>query len=283
MKRFVFFAALLLLWGCNSPEVQNLEMINDSFAPAKRYMSSVPVAETPEVSPQDDVVKNRIIKDGRVGIKVGDIAKAKVWADTLLKRHRGYYSNESFNNTEIESSYNLRIRVPQEEFERFIAALESGNGEILYKEIYARDVTEQFIDLETRLESKRGYLSRYAELLKRAGSVKDILEIEERIRVLQEEIESTTGRLKYLTDQVAYSSLELNITKRNEYKFSPESRDSFYERLKRSLFNGWTGMVDVALLIIKLWPLWAAFLLATLFIKKLKKDKKNKKLKSVKE
>ena len=61
-------------------------------------------------------------------------------------------------------------------------------------------MTDQFIDLETRLENKRNYLKRYNDLLLKANSIKEILEIEEKIRALEEEIESATGQLKYLSD-----------------------------------------------------------------------------------
>lgn len=77
-------------------------------------------------------------------------------------------------------------------------------------------MTDQFIDLETRLANKREYLERYRELVKKAVSVKEILEIEEKIRLLEEEIESVTGRLKYLGDQVDFSTLNLT---------SPNTRD----------------------------------------------------------
>src|SRR5699024_12383858 len=110
-----------------------------------------------------------------------------------------------------------------------------GTGELQYKEIDARDVNDQFIDLETRLENKRSYLKRYKDLLSKAKSVKEILEIEESIRKIEEEVESTVGRLKYLSDQVDYSSLELRIAEEKEFKYKPEKQDSFFERFKQSL------------------------------------------------
>jgi hypothetical protein len=99
-------------------------------------------------------------------------------------------------------------------------------------------------------------LARYRELLKQAKSVKEILEIEEKIRGLEEEIESTTGRLKYLGDLVDYSSLDLMISKRKDFKYTPGERDKFTERLKQSLSKGWIGFVDFLLFLIRIWPFW---------------------------
>jgi len=239
------------------------------IAPAST--SSTDIIENTEVN------KKKIIKDGRLGIKITELEKAKSRIDTLVKNNGGYYANENFNNTDYEASYNLRVRIPTDKFEKFIAEVESGDGEILYKQVDARDVTDQFIDLETRLETKGNYLARYRELLKQAKSVKEILEIEEKTRGLEEEIESTTGRLKYLGDLVDYSSLDLMISKRKGFKYTPEERDKFTERLKQSLSKGWIGFVDFLLFLIRIWPFWIIAAVLFYFWKRFKNRKKVKK------
>jgi len=64
---------------------------------------------------------------------------------------------------------------------------------------------------------------------------------------LEEEIESNTGRLKYLVDLVDYSSLDLMISKRKDFKFTAGERDKFNELLKQSFSKGWIGFVDFLL------------------------------------
>ena len=208
-----------------------------------------------------------------MGLKVTDLEKTKTRIDTLVRSFGGYYANENFSNTDWESSFNLKIRLPFSNFEKFIAVIESGIGEVQYKGIDARDVTDQFIDLETRLENKRNYLARYNDLLKQAKSVKEILEIEEKIRVLEEEIDSVTGRLKYLNDLVDYSTLDLTITKRKEFKYNPADRDRFTERLKQSLSKGWFGFVDFALFLIRIWPVWIIVVLLIFSWRRYKKTR----------
>ena len=226
-----------------------------------------------------DVTKKKIIKDGRLGIQVTELENTKSRIDTLIIRHGGYYANESLNNSDWETSYNLKIRIPSENFMKFISDIEAGDGEILYKEIDARDVTDQFIDLETRLENKQNYLKRYNDLLVKANSIKEILEIEEKIRALEEEIESTIGRLKYLSDLVDYSTLDLTISKQRNFKYNPAKRDKFTEKLKQSLSKGWFGFVDFFLFIINIWPLWIIITLIYYLWKKYKmKRKRHKKI-----
>lgn len=258
------FIFILLFGSCNhgSEETYDQYLANMEESIPITKSSPVPPPPPPESSSiadqveQQKEIEKKIIKDGRIGLQVKNLNKTKLRVDSLVRKYEGYYANESFNNTDWESAYTLKIRVPAVSFEALIAAIEFGDGEVEYKEIDARDVTDQFIDLETRLENKRSYLERYKDLLNKAKSVKEILEIEEKIRGLEEEIESTIGRLKYLSDLVDYSTLDLRITERKEFRYKPDKQDSFFERLKQSLSKGWYVFVDFLLFTIRLWPFW---------------------------
>jgi hypothetical protein len=271
----ILILTILMLSCQQSPEdtasymIDNME--EEMIPKTGQSLTSSP-EQMVEVEKQE-VIKKRIIKDGRLELIVSELEKTKSHIGTILKNHGGYFSNERYRNSDRESSYDLKIRIPSANFEGFLVDIETIKGELLYKEIDARDVTDQFIDLETRLQSKRNYRIRYNDLLKKANSVKEILEIEEEIRALEEEIESTTGRLKYLSDLVDYSTLDLTITKLNGFKYTPAIRDKFSERLKQSLAKGWFGFVDLLFFSIKIWPLWIMVSLAFYFWKKYKRNK----------
>ncbi|MBK8806995.1 MAG: DUF4349 domain-containing protein [Bacteroidales bacterium] len=276
MRKYISILILaILISSCHSKQAEN-----ESYDVTKKEeaVNSASQQSAIEPSPIDKIDKQeprrkKIIKDGRLGIRVTELEKTKLRIDSLVKNHGAYYANESFNNTDWESSFIMKIRIPCENFERFLYQIESGKGEMKFKEIDAKDVTDQFIDLETRLENKRNYLKRYTDLLKQAKNINEILEIEEKIRVLEEEIESTTGRLKYMSDLVDYSTLDLTITKDKEFKFNPVNRDKFYEKLKQSLSRGWFGFVDFFLFLINIWPLWIIAILFLYFWKRYKKSK----------
>ncbi len=207
-------------------------------------------------------------------IRVKKLEQGKIGIDSLVKKFRGYYAEETYNNQDYSHDFTLKIRIPSEKFELFIAQAESAIGELVFKSVSSRDVTEEFIDLETRLKNKKNYLNRYGELLKQAKSVKDILEIEEKTRVIEEEIESTEGRLKYLNNQVDFSTLELRITKKNDYNFIPQNEGNFFDRLRFSLVKGWYGLVTFTLFIIRLWPFWIIVSLIYYLLRKILRRRK---------
>jgi hypothetical protein len=230
-----------------------------------------PVTPAPE---QVITVERKVIRNGNVEVRVNDITTGKQQVDSLVKKYRAYYAGEVYNNQDFSHSYSLTIRIPAASFDGFILALETGVGEIAFKNINAQDVTEQFIDLETRLKNKRNYMERYRTLLNKAQSVKDILDIEEKIRVIEEEIESTEGRLKYLNNQVDFSTLELQITRKNDYNQYSRTPGTFWERLKLSVVKGWFGLVSFSLFVVRLWGFWIIGAILFWFIRKRIRERK---------
>jgi hypothetical protein len=228
-----------------------------------------------QITENKAVNKKMIIKDGNLSFKTKNLAKAKTQIDSSLKKYGAYYDKEEFNNNDQESSFSLSIRIPATYFESFVRQIENSELELLTKSITARDVTTEFIDTETRLNNKKGYLKKYQELLSRANSIKDILQLQENIRVLQEEIESSEGQLKYLSDQVSYSTLNLQLVYQKDYVYKPQNQDSFFELLKRSLTTGWQSVKNMVLLFIQSWPYLLIAVVILTWFKKRKRKKAN--------
>lgn len=262
----LFYSIILSTCGTHSgSEPANETASVEGVAPATPKQEEPPSA-TMEQAVRTDIdqgsqqpvgfrpVDKKIIKDGSISIKVNYIKKHKQAIDQLLKAANAYYEREDLTRDPIRIAYALKVRVPTQYFESLVASIEHSGGEITNKSILARDVTEEFVDIEARLASKRAYLKRYQELLAKATNVKDIVAIEENIRTIQEEIESREGRLKYLSDQVAFSTLQIDLYEEIPYVYRPQPEDRFTERLKRAFASGWSSIVSFLIWMISLWP-----------------------------
>jgi hypothetical protein len=274
MRKFIFFLiAPFIIYSCEPGKKEENRL--QSPAILQENMSEMQV-RTPEPVEKafPDPEKGRaqkIIKDGDMTIRVDDIKPSRISVDSIIKHHQGYVSSERFANVEKYRRYYLVIRIPAGNFEAFLSELNKGIGEVVSRSIRARDVTEEYIDLETRLENKRKYLDRYHELLNKANSVEDILKIQEQIRQLEEEIETVTGRLEFLDNQVDYSTLNLTLEEEKPYTFSPAEKLNLPERLKGALVNGWTTFVQFLLGVIYLWPFIVAGLIVWFFVRQYRK------------
>ncbi len=212
--------------------------------------------------------QQKIIKNGTLRIKTKHFKESKKAIDKLVQSYGGDYETEELDKNEERIQFYLIIRVAPKKFERFIQSLESGKGEVEYKKINANNVTEEFLDIETRLENKRKYLKRYHELLSKAKNVNEILNIEENIRQLMEEIESKEGRLKYLNDQVDLSTIQITLYKEFTVKEAPVYHPPFLARAKNALITGWNSIISFLLWTVSKWPFIIILSITTWYVRK---------------
>lgn len=292
MKTNGLFICLLVLVcsACGSKSTEGIKkytvaevVADESMARSSSQAGGASVLAKPEmdeaVAVKPDVmnpvtVSKKLIKDGNMRIETKDLQASKQRMDGLLKQYNGYYESENLDNNDVETSYYLKIRLPALSFEALIGALENGEDEVKSKYVQTRDVTEEYIDVVARLKNERAYMARYQALLAKASTVKDILSIEESIRKLQEEIESREGRLKYLNDQIAFSTLDIQLYKDKPYKYASKQKDPFGERVKQALSNGWSFIVGLALLLIAMWPLWLIGAGVVVVVRRVRKKRK---------
>ncbi|MFZ1678194.1 MAG: DUF4349 domain-containing protein, partial [Saprospiraceae bacterium] len=197
---FLSLICILLLAACDkSSPLSNREMGMDTKAVTPATEESQPGGSAQSSEGTFDKLEIRdpkIIRNGTINISVADALKSKAEVDAILAKHKAYAGNEQLDNTDYQVSYHIQIRVPADQLDGLIADLEALKGTVTFKSVNARDVTEEYIDLETRLTNKKAYLDQYRQLLKTAKTIEDILSVREQIRVLEEEIESAEGRLK---------------------------------------------------------------------------------------
>ena len=206
----------------------------------------------------------KIIKDGYMEINVKQIENVKKSIDTILKNYNAYYENEQYSNSSYQSSYSLKIRIKEASFDKMISNIITIDGIVKNKNINARDVTNDYYDTESRMNSAKKYLNRYYDLLSKAKSIKDIMEIEEKIQTIQIEIDSYEGRLKYMKDQISYSTLNLTLAENHEY-YHELAKEHFGKKLVNAFKKGGDVLANITLAMITLWPLVLILVLIWIF------------------
>ena len=119
-----------------------------------------------------------------------------------VKGQGGYLSQRSSNS--------LTVRVPAKEFTAagdFIRTL----AKVKYENSTAQDITMQYSDLTIRLDVQLKMLARYNDLLKKANTVKDAVEVERELSRITERVEQLKGQIRYYDSQVAYSTITINF------------------------------------------------------------------------
>jgi hypothetical protein len=284
MKTIIYSLAILSLLACGKNEatqtnVSLMEVLPEDEVATKAFSpDSPPKMQMPnsEAKPIDKTINlKKIIKSGDMTIEVADIKTAQEKIQNFVKNNKAYIQNERFSNAETQTTLSMEIRIPNQNFDNLINSFSDEIGSISEKNIRVQDVTEEYTDVSIRLKNKLAYLEKYRDLLKRSASTKDLLEIQEKIRGLEEEIESSEGRLRYIDDQVNYSTLNLTLTKEKP-RNTITSKIGFGSRLVDSIANGWNIFVNFLLEIVSLWPFLFIIPIIILFWKKWRKRKSKK-------
>jgi hypothetical protein len=198
-------------------------------------------------------VPTQIIKNAQVRFRVEDHQKATAAIGVAVKKFQGYLGEAKESNLGYRIEVQLKVRVPSQNFDTLLAELLKAGSYLDHKSVTAQDVTEEYVDIRARLRTKREVERRYTDLLRQARNVTEVLEVEGQLRLVREEIESAEGRLKYLRDQVAYSTIDLVYYQPIDNQQAPP-RPSFFGRVGEALGGGWYGLLDFAVGLVYLWP-----------------------------
>lgn len=216
--------------------------------------------ENPDLSATTDLYsgnQGEIIKTAECRFQVVSLNKCKESIESSVKKHSAYISSSSlrFENPMLEES--LTIRVPNLDFADLLKEIKSQAKFINYERVNTEDVAKEFVDLESRLQTKREVEKRYSEILRsKAGTIEELLKAEQQIGKLHEDIEATISRINYLRDEVRYSTIKLEIYEVTEQQLTelPGGHGPL-KKFAVALASGWSGTVNVLVALTYLWPL----------------------------
>jgi len=237
-------------------------------------MIEIPNTEQPPSPQHQKTYERKVIKTADIQFEVTDVHETLKDIKSKLSGLNGYISEENEETSGNRHTYNLIIRVPNQDFDSLVDLVTKDRLNVDYKRVSSEDVSEQYYDILTRLENEKEIEKRYLELLVKAKTVSDILEIEREIGKIRSEIESKEGIIKRLENRIALSTINLRLYQVIDYKFTPDNQAGFIERVKESLYSGWRGFVSFTVFLFKIWPLILITLICVYFIRKRAKKKK---------
>ena len=189
----------------------------------------------------------QLIKKGSLTLIVGEATKAEERLKEILKGYDAYISARQSNATVPQSKYlkpsevssiTLTIKIEAKRFDEFLAQVKQ-IGSYTQESVTTEDVTFAHADLTARLANQKRVEERLlGHLSDRARDFKSVLEIEKELSRVREQIEQLTAQLRTMENQIAYSTLTLQISVQPEYV--PPSQRTFGQEVKET-FKGSIG------------------------------------------
>ncbi len=237
---------------------------------AKDYSKSDAVGKGVEM-PDVSLFKKHIIYTADIKFRCEDMNKTSNKIDDVVKKYGAFVSKSDMVSTASSIETQMSIKVLPENFADVIKEL-SGNAQVMdYKKITSNDVTSDYIDVETRIKTKKEVEARYIDILKtKAKTVEEVLAAENEIRVIHEEIEARTGQLNYMKDQSAFSTINLVFYEPILNAVSEPIVDefSFGFKIKEAFSSGWKVIVNIFIGFVYVWPLWLILIAIYIVLRK---------------
>lgn len=255
-KLILMFLIGLILISCNDDDIDIVNPV--------RAVSLVDLADPSEE------IKPKIIKIADIEINSDEIKSDANEVISMFEGISGELIYDKEYNDEYNSKREIEIKVPAENFEKFISDISNKFVDnITEKNISTKDVTEEYIDIEVRLKTKYKLENKYKELLKKANTVEEILKIEKELGNLREDIESIEGRKKYLDSKISMSRIYIKIVQNKR----EESR--YRTKVVQSLVDGYDLLLNFILGLLQFWFFIILSIVLIIWFKRRKRKKMN--------
>jgi hypothetical protein len=176
--------------------------------------AAIPVADG-QIAAKPGSATRKIVRQAELELEVSAPSTAQTSIERLAEQHGGYVvsaARDTDHDTSIDVRVTLVVRVPQAELTTTIGEVKRLGRGIGSERITSDDVTDEYIDLTARISSEQKLEAQYLEILKRAATVKDAMDVQKELAEVRTEIERLQGRQQLLEKESAFSTLTVHLT-----------------------------------------------------------------------
>ncbi|NMA55577.1 MAG: DUF4349 domain-containing protein [Firmicutes bacterium] len=199
--------------------------------------------QSKELVRTDRVTDRKVIQTARLALLVEQLDKAMSAVEELAQKKGGFVQSSDLFRFDDARGANYTLRIPVDQLDGSLDQLEK-LGEVQDRQTSAQDVTEEYIDIEARRRNLSQQEERLLSILAQAATVEDILQVETHLERVRGEVEALTGRLQYLENQTALSTLDIELRERSR---SITTVQLPHDRLGTRLKEAFTGSINLLL------------------------------------
>lgn len=182
---------------------------------------------------------NRVIRTATLTVQVGDVLKALDEARTAAENAGGYVGDETTTRDEDGADQTrVVLRVPVDEYDDVLTALQ-GTGKLLERTAKAQDVTDQVVDVDSRIASQRASVARIRALMDEATKLTDVVTLEGELSRREADLEALLARQASLKDRTGMATVTLTLSETPVEQAAKDDDPGFLD----ALAGGWDALV----------------------------------------
>ena len=226
--------------------------------------AAVPRTAESTASEAIKITDRKLIRTGTLVFESDNLLTSAKLIKTLITENNGYISSDQTTIYNHRTDQSMTLRIPNDKFDTVIDQITAHAKKTDSKNINSQDVSEEFVDIQARLNAKKEIEKRYIQILLNAAKVDDILKVESELGTIRTEIESIEGRLRWLENQTTLSTLHVTFYQAKEFT----SEIPFLSKLKSAFSDGWNMMVSFLLGLLHFWPFILILCVALFYVRK---------------
>ena len=153
-----------------------------------------------------------IIQDTGLSLQVKDVSKTIDNIEETTKNFGGFLISSHLSKPEGAASGNISVRIPEEKRKEAMMAFKNMAVKVVSESVSGNDVTDQYTDLEARLEVLYKTKAKYEEILQKAEKVSDLMSVQQQLTSLQSQIDSLKGQQKYYEQSAKLSKITIYLS-----------------------------------------------------------------------
>lgn len=155
-------------------------------------------------------IPRMVISTADVSVEVPDVQKTHEQIVKIADRADGFVTRSNITGYDGRKTASITVRVPAKQYQKVLADI-AKLGKVLSKEEKGEDVTEEYVDLQSRIRNLKREEDAFLAVLKKANKVPEILQVERELSRVRGEIEQATGRIQFLQNQVALATISVQL------------------------------------------------------------------------
>ncbi|MEV0526376.1 DUF4349 domain-containing protein [Streptomyces sp. NPDC050439] len=188
-----------------------------------------------------ELTGTHVIRTATLTVRVKDVPKALDEARAVAVDAGGVVGDETTDRDgRGHERSRLVLRVPQDRYDEVLTSLE-GTGKLIERKAKAQDVTDQVVDIESRIKSQRASVARVRELMDKATKLSDVVTLEGELSSRQSELEALLARQSSLKDRTSMSTITLSLSETAVKKADTDDDPTFVDALS----GGWSAFVTM--------------------------------------
>lgn len=219
--------------------------------------SGLNIYETGKQSTGYTTTDRKIIKTGYMTMVVQSITDSLDNIAAVANELGGYVVSSNKNEgTRVTSGY-ITIRVPAPKYDEAISRLREIAIRVPSESTNTEDVTEEYIDLKARLSNLKATETQYLELLKKAGTVDEMLKVQQALSDVRGQIEQIEGRIQYLERTSDMSLINITLNEEQAFHENGWNPGEILKSAVRGLATFGKVLVNILIWVAVFIPLWA--------------------------